>query len=131
MAFELFDGGETTIAEFGDGKPIVLNFWASWCPACVAELPDFQAVSEERIDDVTFLGLANMDDRAAGVELLEASGVTYTIGDDPGGDFFREFELLAMPSTIFISAEGEIIDTFAGQLNDTALNDLIDELVAA
>lgn len=128
-AFALFDGGDATFGDFG-GKPLVVNFWASWCPACVAELPEIQAVQEEYGDEVTIVGLANTDRRASALELAGDVGLTYTLGDDPAGDLFRSFDLIAMPSTIFISADGEIREVFGGQLNEAALGERINDLIA-
>lgn len=130
QSFELFDGASATFEEF-EGAPLVINFWASWCPACVGELPEFQTVHEQRGDEVTFLGIANADIRSAAVELAGDVGLTYTLADDPTGELFREFSLIAMPSTLFVSADGQILEVFAGQLNESALNDRIDKLVAA
>jgi thiol-disulfide isomerase/thioredoxin len=129
QGFELFDGASATFQDF-EGTPLVINFWASWCPACVSELPEFQAVHEQRSDKVTFIGIANADIRPAAVGLAEEVGLTYSLADDPEGDLFREFGLIAMPSTLFVSPDGEILEVFAGQLNESALNDRIDTLIA-
>ena len=128
--FELFDGANATFEDF-EGTPLVINFWASWCPACVGELPEFQAVHEQRSDEVMFLGIANADIRPAAVRLAGEVGLTYSLADDPEGELFREFGLIAMPSTLFVSPDGQILEVFAGQLNESALNDRIDKLVAA
>ena len=129
-SFELFTGSDATFAEF-EGEPLVINFWASWCPACVGELPEFQSVHEERGDEVTFLGIANADIRSESVGLADEVGLTYQLADDPSGDLFRQFGLIAMPSTLFVSPDGQILEVFAGQLNEDALNSRIDSLVAA
>ena len=128
--FELFDGGVSSFSAFR-GKPLVLNFWASWCPACVGELPDFQAIHEIVGDDVTFIGMANADARGPAVELADEIGLTYTLADDPQGELFRSLGLFAMPSTVFITADGQIHDVFGGQLTDDALLERINELKAA
>ncbi len=129
-SFELFDGGTATFADFA-GKPLVINFWASWCPACVGELPDIQAVHEALGDEVTFLGVANADSRAAAIALAEDVGLTYTLADDPKGDLFRSLELIAMPSTVFVTADGQIQEVFGGQLDEKALIARIEGLVEA
>lgn len=129
QGFDLFDGATATFADF-EGAPLVVNFWASWCPACVGELPDFQAVHERR-DDVTFLGIANADIRPAAVRLADDVGLTYTLADDPKGDLFRQFGLIAMPSTVFVSPDGQILEVVAGQLDESALDDRLDRLVAS
>ena len=128
--FELFDGEQATFADFA-GQPMVVNFWASWCPACVAELPEFQAAFEEYGNRVVFLGLANADARDAANRLASQAGLTYTLADDPSGELFRSFELIAMPSTVFITADGEIEEVFGGQLNERALGERIENLIGA
>ena len=128
--FELFDGGQATFEDFS-GRPLVINFWASWCPACVAELPEFQAAHVEFGDEVTFLGIANADRRAPALDLAEQVGLTYELGDDPNGEVFRELGLIAMPSTIFVTADGEVLEVFGGQLTGQALADRINELIEA
>ena len=127
-SFELFDGGTASFADFG-GKPLVINFWASWCPACVGELPDIQAVHEALGDEVTFLGVANADSRGAAIALADEVGLTYTLADDPNGDLFRSLGLIAMPSTIFVTADGQIQEVFGGQLDEKALIARIEALV--
>ncbi len=126
--FGLFEGGDASFADF-EGKPLVINFWASWCPACVAELPEIQAVHEEYGEMVTIVGVANTDDRSAALQLAEEVGLTYTLGDDPTGDLFRSLELIAMPSTVFITADGQVHEVFGGQLNEKALSERIATLV--
>jgi thiol-disulfide isomerase/thioredoxin len=128
-AFELFDGGDATFVDFG-GKPLVINFWASWCPACVAELPEIQAVEEKYGDEINIVGLANADTRSAALNLAEDVGLTYTLADDPNGDLFRSLDLIAMPSTVFVDADGEIREVFGGQLTEAAIADRLDDLVA-
>jgi cytochrome c biogenesis protein CcmG/thiol:disulfide interchange protein DsbE len=122
--FGLFEGGDATFADF-EGKPLVINFWASWCPACVAELPEIQSVHEQYGDKVTIIGVANADDRSAALQLADEVGLTYMLGEDPTGDLFRSLELIAMPTTLFISADGEVREVFGGQLNEKALSERI------
>ena len=126
--FGLFEGGNATFGDF-EGNPLVINFWASWCPACVAELPEIQAVHEEYGEMVTIVGVANTDDRSAALQLADEVGLTYTLGEDPTGDLFRSLELIAMPSTVFITADGEVHEVFGGQLNEKALSERIATLV--
>jgi thiol-disulfide isomerase/thioredoxin len=129
-SFALFDGGNATLASFS-GKPLVVNFWASWCPACVAELPELQAVHEQFGDQVTIVGLANTDIRSEAAKLADEVGLSYTLADDPAGDIFRELGLIAMPSTVFISADGQIQSVFGGQLSQEGLSERIQTLVGS
>lgn len=128
VAFRLFDGSEATLADFR-GTPVVLNFWASWCPACVAEMPSFQAVHEELGDRVLFLGLDVQDSRRAADAFVAQSGVDYLLGEDPQGAILQAFGGIAMPTTIFIDADGNVVGRHSGAIFEDELTAQIEELL--
>ncbi len=126
-SFALFDGSPANLSDF-EG-PIVLNFWASWCPACIAELPDFETVSQSVGDGVTFLGMNVLpDDRASAEALIAETGVTYQLAEDDGGALYNQFGGIAMPTTVFIGANGEVLDVHSGTIFEEDLRDRIREL---
>jgi thiol-disulfide isomerase/thioredoxin len=127
VSFRLFDGTEATLAEFR-GQPLVLNFWASWCPACVAEMPSFQEVHDTIGDEVLFLGLDVQDTRGAAQAFVEQSGVTYLLGEDPDGAILGSFDGIAMPTTVFIDAAGNEVGRHSGAIFADDLRRLILEL---
>lgn len=109
-----FDGSDGNLSDFR-GRPVVLNFWASWCPACVAELPDFQQVHSELGDEVVFIGINMQEvDKVAAEALIARSSVTFLLADDPEGAIFRTFNGFGMPTSVFITAEGVVADTHSG-----------------
>ena len=127
-AFELFDGSPATLADF-KGQPVVLNFWASWCPSCVAEMSAaFRPVQERIGAEVTFLGMNIQDDRGLADSLLEETGIDWVNAVDPVGELYLDLGGLAMPFTVFIDAAGNILDAHNGPLNKRQLADRISEL---
>lgn len=120
------DGQTVQFADLTDG-PVVINFFASWCPSCIAEMPDFEAVFQEFGGEVEFLGLAMQDRTEAAVELVGETGVTYPIGLDPEGEIFAQFGGLGMPTTVFVGADGTIERVHSGQLSAEGLADIINE----
>lgn len=126
FSYVTFEGEEVVFSNFSDG-PVVLNFFASWCPTCIAELPDFQTVSENLAGDVTFLGLATQDRAEASDELIENTGVQFDVGRDPNGEIFNIFQGLGMPTTVFINADGTVADVHTGVLNVESLTQAINE----
>lgn len=122
LRFTYFDGSEGTLAALR-GKPVVLNFWASWCPTCAAEMPDFQQVSQRFAGQVEFIGINVQDvSRDAALQLVEASGVRYRLADDPTGAIFQKFGGVAMPTTVLINSLGQVTRVHAGAL---FANDLV------
>lgn len=127
QSFELADGSTATIADFV-GRPLVVNFFASWCPPCRAEMPDFEEVHAAVRDDVTFLGFAVQDRGGAAEALVDETGVTYEWANDPDGTLFTEFGGFSMPTTVYISADGEILERDSGAISRSDLVDRVERL---
>jgi thiol-disulfide isomerase/thioredoxin len=119
-----FSGSRFTLADY-EGKPLVVNFWASWCPTCTAEMPAFERVYQGFDGRVEFIGINNNDQRSAAEELARSVGVTYRLAEDPEGEAFTAFGGTGMPTTILIDAEGRVAETVAGGLTEEQLRSLI------
>jgi thiol-disulfide isomerase/thioredoxin len=123
---ERFDGTTGAFADYR-GRPLVVNFWASWCPPCVAEMPDFEKVHQKLRDRVAFLGVNLTDEPAAADALVRRTGVTYDLARDPQGQLFEVMGGFSMPTTFFVSPEGRIVEQRSGQLTGHQLELLVDE----
>ncbi|HEX6419588.1 MAG TPA: TlpA disulfide reductase family protein [Acidimicrobiales bacterium] len=123
------DGGEDrALGELLGTKPVVVNFFASWCVPCVDEMPAIEAVHRSVGDRVTFVGMANRDTAAQALATVEATGVTYPTYDDPDASALTYFGGLAMPTTVFIDAAGEVVDVHSGALTEAELRARLDGL---
>ena len=130
-------GGDTATLStvLGQGKPVVLNFWAALCPPCRAEMPEFERVHEERGDEVIILGIdigpqQLLGSREEGEALLAELGVTYPAGTTFDDTVVRGFEIFGMPTTFFIATDGTVVRKWSGLLDEDKLNELVDELVS-
>lgn len=103
------------------GRPVVVNFFASWCVPCRNEMPAFQAVSARLGDRVAFLGVDHQDDRIGGQDLMRETGIRYPAGYDPEGKVARAYGLFGMPTTLFVSPEGTLLETHTGELSEQDL----------
>ena len=128
LTFDLFDGGTGAIADY-EGTPLVVNFFASWCPPCVREMPEFQEVFKSLEGRVAFLGLSQDSSTQAALDLVERTGVTYDVGWDLDLEVYGATESIAMPTTAFVSSSGELLDTFAGVLDTESLAELIENVL--
>lgn len=125
--FAFFDGSSGSLASYA-GRPLVVNFWASWCPSCVAELTAaFVPVQERFGDDVAFLGLNIQDERSKALALVEETGALFDLAEDPQGILYTELGGLGMPFTVLVSADGEVLGQHNGPLTEGQLTDLLTE----
>ena len=124
------DGGaDHTLAELIGTKPVVLNFFASWCAPCLTEMPGFEAVHQSLGDQVTMVGMAYDDQPEDALDTVERTGVTYPTYSDLEGTAITYFGGLAMPTTVFIDASGEVKDVVSRPLGEDELRDKISDLL--
>jgi cytochrome c biogenesis protein CcmG/thiol:disulfide interchange protein DsbE len=112
------------------GKPVVLNFWASWCDSCTEEEPMLEATAQKyAAQGVVFVGIAYEDDQHDGASWLQRQGVTYPSGPDSDGSIAIAYGLTGVPETVFIDRHGIITYKFGGLLDDGTLNTHIEALL--
>ena len=117
------------------GQPVVLNFWAGLCPPCRAEMPDLQEFYDEfqgqtvmiGIDVGQFTGLGNQDDAKS---LLEALKITYPSGFTSERAVMRDYGVFSMPTTVFITSEGQVFRKWSGALNREKLAEITNEMLS-
>ena len=91
------------------GKPVIINFWASWCAPCRQEMPFLEAVwNENKEKGLILLGINVMDDKEEAVDTLKEFGISYLNLYDTDGDVRNSYNLLALPVTYFIEKDGSV-----------------------
>jgi len=115
MKLTTFDGEEITLEQF-KGRPIVLNFWASWCISCRIEAHILeQAYQKYRSKGAVFVGVAINDEREAALRFMRKYGKTYLLGmDDKIGNISLDYGITAVPETFFIDGKGIIKEKILG-----------------
>lgn len=122
-----FQGGRHKLSDFR-GRPVELNFWATWCVPCLAELPEIQQLHDRHGDGLAVIELnrrENVDTAKSFFQSLPrlngGAGVSFTVnGLDPDGTVYDAFVKLLpppLPVSIFINANGVITHIFNGQLH--------------
>lgn len=123
---KLFDtqGNEVKLSDFA-GKPVILNFWASWCGYCVKEMPDFQAAYEEYGDEIQFLVVNTDDGIEAGEKFLKDKGYTFPSYYDLEHSAAITYAITGLPRTIAIAKDGTVKYNRAGMIDSATLESII------
>ena len=103
------------------GKPVVLNFWASWCPPCKAEMPDFDKVSRELDGEVVFMMVNVWDTQAAAEAIIDSMGYTFPVYFDLLEDAVGKYGIESIPQTYFIDKWGGLAAYGVGALSEADL----------
>ncbi len=121
--------GETFTLSDQRGRPLVLNFWATWCPPCRAEIPFFQAASRKYNGQVTVVGVDDGEPIELVAPFASRLDIAYVIPMDEDGAVSKEYRVHSLPSTFFIDEGGVIRYIHIGVINRAVLEDKIAQLL--
>lgn len=127
QSFVSLDGEEGTFEQFV-GKPMVVNFWGSWCAPCIKEMPDFEAVHQELGDEVTFVGVNVQDTVEQARQMAKATGVTYPLVRDTRNELLGWVGGVSMPTTAFVASDGTVVKVVSKAMDPEALKAEIEAL---
>ncbi|MCL2531739.1 MAG: TlpA family protein disulfide reductase [Oscillospiraceae bacterium] len=115
---------------FEPGQPLVINFWASWCPSCRRMMPAWQTVYNEfaASGDVRIMSINVGETRDRAMQFINNAGHTFPVYFDLDQQAAQAFAITHFPTTVFISAQGEVLHRHIGTLNETMLRLHIDNL---
>ena len=129
--FNTLHGTTTTLATLADGKPLVVNLWASWCPPCRREMPVLQAAQRHETG-VSFV-LANQGEPVEIVQqYLETQALQLdNVLLDPQGNLGQEYGSGALPTTLFFNAQGQLVASHLGELSSATLASKLKQITTA
>ena len=113
---ELMSGETFKLSEHKD-EVVLLNFWATWCPPCVGELPDIERLYEEHIDGLVILAVNYAEQKGTVKSFVRANGYNFDVGYDVKGEISAKYPTDGIPYTLIIY-KGKIVDSFLGAPGD-------------
>lgn len=129
------DGSSFTLSSTIDrtgtaGKPVVLNFWATWCGPCRIEMPHMQAASEKYAGQAVIVGVNQMEPADRIIEFATEFNLTYPLLVDEQNSVNNLYGITSLPTTIFIDANGTVRELIIGTISQAVLEDRLDKLLA-
>lgn len=129
IALVSLSGESLQLSDFR-GQPVIINFWATWCAPCRAETPELQDLHRERGDEVIIFSVnATAQDQGDIAGFVEEFGVTFPVVLDTEAVAFKDYNVIGLPTTIFVNAEGVINEIFTGPVNRAYMESKIAELL--
>jgi thiol-disulfide isomerase/thioredoxin len=128
FALETLDGDTLALSDL-HGTPVVVNFWATWCPPCRAEIPALESAYRDLGGEVVVLGVDVGEGAGVVVDFVGEYGMTYPVVLDTSQDIARSYRVRAFPTTYFVDSHGIIVDVHTGPLNEPLLYTKITEMV--
>ncbi len=113
-------GAHVSLAAYA-GKPVIVNFFASWCGPCRKETPLMARYYTSAHGTVRVIGVDTNDSRTAALTFTKHYGVTYPVGSDPAATTAGAFGVAGLPQTFFLNAQHKIVDRVYGAVTQAAL----------
>lgn len=128
--FTVTDGGGNRVSPADlSGKPVILNFWATWCPPCRSELPAFDKLYRQYGKEVSFMMIDLTDGYRETVEgvkkFISENGYTFLVYYDTEGSAAEAYNVSSIPFTVAVGRNGNIVGTHLGAMSESALEKLI------
>ena len=131
FAMQLLGGGEFQLSDH-EGRPLVINFWASWCPPCRQESPAFERQWRRYRDTgIQFVGVDIQDDVSDAEAYVREFGLTFPNGLDPDGKITIDYGVIGLPVTFFVGSSGIVEGRWVGAIPEEKLEEWVNTLVAA
>lgn len=111
------------------GKKVLLNFWATWCPPCQAEMPDMEKFYAETKDtDLVILAVNIGEDRETAKSFMEKSGYSFRVLLDTGSEVAALYNIRAIPTSYFINSDGNISNQHIGAMDLLQMKQYLSEM---
>ncbi|MFD1426738.1 thiol-disulfide isomerase/thioredoxin [Kroppenstedtia sanguinis] len=125
------DGDKVTLSK-NEGKPSLINLWASWCPPCKMEMPYLQKAYEKYGDQVNFrmVNLTSLDNKDKMIDYLKEEKFTFPVLLDETGKVGQKYMAFAIPQTYIVDEKGQVIHKITRTMTEEQLEEIMKELTS-
>lgn len=129
FTIKLLQGGSFTLSE-QRGKGVIVNFWATYCPPCIREMPAIERQYQKyKEQGLVVIGVNTGEGRVTVQGYVNRLGVTYPIGLDPNFEVTNLYKTDPLPRTIFIDPEGKVKNVILGEMKETTIEENIAQIL--
>ena len=126
------EGNPVSLADM-KGKPVIINFWATWCGPCKSELPAFQQAYETYGEDIVFMMVdmvsGRTETKAGAIEYVDGQGYTFPLYFDEDETAVVNYDITAVPATFVIDAKGQVVKSHVGAMSFDELEALLKTVI--
>ena len=125
FSLERLGGGTLTLAEYKGRKPVVLDFWATWCPNCQRDMPKLSALYDKYKDKVEVIGINLHENPSLVQKFITQRGITFPIALDPNDVATRAYGVRYTNFHVLIDIEGNVVKAIPGDISESDITSLI------
>lgn len=125
LSLQKLGGGTISLAEFRGKKPVIVDFWASWCPNCRRDMPNLNRYYEKYKDKVEVIGVNLQENESTVQDFISSRGISFPIALDPSGLASNSFGIQYTNTHIIIGKDGNIIRNIPGDIQESDIASLV------
>ena len=126
FTLKTLDGEDLSLSDYKDEKPVILDFWASWCPNCRRDMPKLSSYYDKYKDDVEVIGVNLQERQSVAQKYVDSAGISFPIVLDPGGVAARQFGVQYTNYHVLINKDGTLAGVVPGDISEAQVLALIE-----
>ncbi|MDQ3090014.1 MAG: redoxin domain-containing protein [bacterium] len=125
FSLDKLGGGTITLAEYRGQKPVVLDFWTTWCPNCRRSMPNLNNIYEKYKDQIEVIGIDMQEDPSLVQKFISGLGITFPIALDSNGSVTRAYGVRYTNVHVLIDKDGNVVRLIPGDISEADILELI------